>query len=58
MVRVHLDVSYCFVMFAPELLTRIVISPESAELVEREEGMGRVPDLGIASISFEFPNST
>ena len=39
------DVSYHFVMLEPGLLTGIVITSESAELVEREESMGDVSDM-------------
>ena len=39
------DVSCRSVMFVRCLLTRIVISSESAELVQFKEGMGHVPDM-------------
>ena len=39
------DVSYHCVMLVPGLLTGIVITSESAELVEREESMGDVSDM-------------
>jgi hypothetical protein len=41
------DVSYHSVMLVHRLLTSIVITPESAELVEWEEGMGGVPDVSF-----------
>jgi len=41
------DVSYHCVMLVARLLTSIVITLESAELVECEEGMGDVPDMSF-----------
>ena len=41
------DVSHCSMIFVPRLLTSIVVTSESAELVEWEEGMGDVPDMSF-----------
>lgn len=41
------DVGCRSVMFVRCLLTRIVISSESAELVQFKEGMGHVPDMSL-----------